>query len=102
MVASVVFPGVDSWLLSRQKAAERNALASALAGLPMEARILGKTIVVESMNQLNVDNIDAVFIEPVTVLASGFCLGGLAELTQDGKTLQLEIKAPFCDVGYVQ
>ena len=102
LVASVTFPRVDSWLSSRQKAAEREVFASALAGLPLRARINGETIVVSKIDQLMIDNIKASFLEPVTVLASGFCLGGLAELSQGQKTQQLKIKAPFCDVEYVQ
>ena len=102
MVASVIFPGVDSWLSSRQKAAEKDVLASALAGLPLRAQIYGKPIVINKMDQLKVDNIDAVFLEPVIVLASGFCRGGLVELSQGRRTQRLKVKAPFCDVEYVK
>ncbi len=102
IVASVLFPRVDSWLSSSQKAAEKEVFASALAGLPLRARINGEAIVISKIDQLMIENIKASFLEPVTVLESGFCLGGLAELSQGGKTLRLRVKAPFCDVEYVQ
>ena len=102
VVASLVFPGMDSWITSRKKAADREVFASALAALPLRARVNGETIVISKIDELMIDNINASFLEPVTVLASGFCLGGLAELSQSQKTQRLKIKAPFCDVEYVR
>lgn len=102
LVASLAFPGVDSWLTSRQKAAEREVFAAALASLPLRARVNGEAIVISRIDQLMVDNVKASFLEPVTVLESGFCLGGLVELSQGQNTQRLKIKAPFCDVEYVQ
>lgn len=98
LVAMLAFPAVDSWFLSRQLAAERNALANELAGLPLKANISGNLITITTPDQLaSVDNAFAIK-EPIFVLSNGYCVGGSFHLVQDDVINRYTVTSPFCDV----
>ncbi|MBD1389803.1 hypothetical protein IC617_10225 [Neiella sp. HB171785] len=102
LIAAVVAPGLESWLKAREAAAVRSGLASELAMLPVKASQFSQPIVIESVAQLSLDNVNLVFHQPVVVLANGYCLGGKAELQFDDRRYPFDVTEPFCEVQYAQ
>jgi prepilin-type N-terminal cleavage/methylation domain-containing protein len=102
LIASVAAPGMESWLRSRQAGALRTALASELALLPLQANRQGKGITLSDSSQLQNQELQVEFIQPVVVLANGYCLGGKMALIQgreqNAQRIVFEVLAPFCEV----
>jgi type II secretory pathway pseudopilin PulG len=98
LIASVVVPGLDSWLASRQASAIRMALADELALLPLKANRSGQQIIISDVAQLSVGDLVASFPVPIVVLANGFCQGGKMILQQRGAKFSLEVTSPYCEV----
>lgn len=98
LIASVVAPGLESWLASRQASAMRMALSNELALLPIKANRSGQQIIIDDVSQLNIDDLEARFPVPVMVLANGFCQGGQVILLQRGVEISFDVTAPYCEV----
>lgn len=98
LIASVVLPGLESWLASRQASAMRMSLTNELALLPLKANRSGQQIIISHVDQLNVEELEASFPVPITVLANGYCLGGEVLMIQRGKPIALDVISPFCEV----
>lgn len=99
LIASVVAPGLESWLSSRQAAAMRMALTNELTLLPIKASRAGQQITIKDVSQLNIDGLEASFPEPIVVLANGYCQGGQVVLEQRGMGYTLDVMAPYCEVN---
>jgi prepilin-type N-terminal cleavage/methylation domain-containing protein len=100
MVTAVVAPALDSWLNSRQLAAERDSLANEFASLPLKASTRGKSIVIENHDQLSFLDSAITITEPITVLSNGYCLGGVVELSQGELMHRFKINRPFCEMTH--
>jgi len=100
LIASFVVPGVDSWLTSREAAATRMAINSKLALLPMQANRRGKHMLIDSAEQLALEDLalSVSFTQPVLVLANGYCQGGAFSLKQNNRTFYFDVLAPYCQV----
>ena len=98
LIASVAAPGMESWLRSRQASAMRTALSSELALLPLQANRQGKAITLTQASQLHNQDLQVEFIQPVVVLANGYCEGGKATLLQNDRALNYDVLAPFCEI----
>jgi general secretion pathway protein G len=98
LIASVVAPGLESWLASRQASAMRMSLANEITLLPLKANRLGQQIVINDIGQLNIDDLNASFPVPIVVLANGYCQGGQVILQQRGSDIPLDVTSPYCEV----
>jgi prepilin-type N-terminal cleavage/methylation domain-containing protein len=98
LIASLAAPGLESWLRSRQNDAIRTALSSEMALLPLQANRQGEAITLNNGNQLLSLDLQIQFIEPVVVLANGYCLGGKVSLLQNDRSIDYDVLAPFCEV----
>jgi general secretion pathway protein G len=98
LIASVVAPGLESWLASRQSSAMRMALTSELVLLPFKASRSGQQIVIDDIDQLNIDDLDGLFTVPIVVLANGYCQGGQVIVQQRGAEITLDVTSPYCEV----
>jgi prepilin-type N-terminal cleavage/methylation domain-containing protein len=98
LIASLAAPGLESWLRSRQNDSVRTALSSEMALLPLQANRQGKAITLNNGNQLHSLDLQIEFIEPVVVLANGYCLGGKISLLQNDRSIDYDVLAPFCEV----
>jgi prepilin-type N-terminal cleavage/methylation domain-containing protein len=98
LIASIAAPGLESWLRSRQASAMRMALSNELALLPLQANRNGNAITISSANQLHTTDLQLEFIEPVVVLANGYCQGGQVALKQGRHQVVYDIIAPFCQL----
>jgi prepilin-type N-terminal cleavage/methylation domain-containing protein len=103
LIASVAAPSLDSWLRSRQANALRSALSSELALLPMHANRRGKAITISNASQLQAQDLQLEFLEPVVVLANGYCKGGQialvqSEKAQNDKRMLFDVLAPYCEM----
>ena len=98
LVAGLATPALDSWLTARQLAAQRNAVISELAALPLQARVLGESFLIALPEQLENDKVDISIIKPIHVLANGFCMGGELQIRQGARIQKLVVKQPFCDI----
>jgi general secretion pathway protein G len=102
LIASVAAPGMETWLRSRQAGALRTALASEMALLPLQANRQGKRITLSDASQLQNQQLQVEFIQPVVVLANGYCLGGTMALLQGreqhARRIVFKVLAPFCEV----
>ena len=101
LITSVVAPGIESWVASRQIAAERDALKNELAGLPLKASVNSKSILITSKDQLSMVDVEIAITEPIIVLANGYCVGGSFELVQGGLQHRFLVKQPLCDTERV-
>jgi general secretion pathway protein G len=103
LIASVVAPQMDSWLSARQAAADRMAVTSRLALLPLQASRSGERVVIHNGEQLALQDLLIEFTQPIVVLANGYCLGGQFSLVQDTRTFSFNVTSPYCEVRrYVQ
>lgn len=98
LIASVAAPSLDSWLRSRQANALRSALSSELALLPMKANRQGSAITINDASQLQAQALQLEFLEPVVVLANGYCKGGQVALVQNDKRVKFDVLAPYCEI----
>lgn len=103
LIASVAAPSLDSWLRSRQANALRSALSSELALLPMQANRQGSAITISDASQLQAQDLQLEFLEPVVVLANGYCKGGQiaiiqSEKEQNDKRVKFDVLAPYCEI----
>jgi prepilin-type N-terminal cleavage/methylation domain-containing protein len=98
LIASLAAPGLESWLRSRQNDAIRTALSSEMALLPLQANRQGEAITLNNGNHLLSLDLQIQFIEPVVVLANGYCLGGKVSLLQNDRSIDYDVLAPFCEV----
>jgi type II secretory pathway pseudopilin PulG len=98
LIASVAAPGMESWLRSSQASAMRTALASELALLPLQANRQGKAIILSDVSQLQTQELELEFIQPVVILANGYCQGGSVALQQSNRRIVFEVLAPFCEI----
>jgi general secretion pathway protein G len=98
LIASVVAPGLESWLASRQASAMRMALSNELALLPLKANRSGQKIIISDVAQLNIDDLDASFPLPIVVLANGYCQGGQVIVQQRGIEIPMDVTSPYCEV----
>ncbi len=103
LVASVVAPGLESWLSSRQAASVRMAIAGEVAMLPLRANRSGKPIVISQYSQLQLDSEvlseNVVISQPINVLANGYCLGGQFILSQSNGDVTYDVMSPYCQVA---
>lgn len=100
LIASFVAPGVDAWLSSREAAATRMAISSKFALFPLLANTLGKEMLINNTEKLELDDVDLSlsFTQPVLILANGYCMGGQFNLVQNGRTFYFDVLAPFCQM----
>lgn len=98
LIAALVGPGIDSWLTSLQAAAEGDAVASEVAGLPLIANMRGQRIIISNPAQLSLADLDIQITEPIDVLENGFCLGGSFQLRQGERIRRFKVRPPFCEV----
>ena len=100
LIASFVAPGVDAWLTSREAAATRMAISSKFALLPLQANRLGKEMLIDNAEQLQLDDLvlSVSFTQPVLVLGNGYCQGGQFSLEQNDRTFYFDVLAPYCQV----
>ena len=98
LTATLVAPGIDSWLDARQTAAARDAIANEIAGLPLLASSQQQHLVIEHGDQLAVQDIPVIISQPIEVLANGFCTGGEYQLSRNETTQRFIVKPPFCEV----
>jgi general secretion pathway protein G len=98
LIASVTAPRMESWLSSSQASAVRTALSSELALLPLQANRQGQSIVLSDISQMQTQELNLEFIQPVVVLANGYCLGGIVALQQNTRRIVFEVLAPFCRI----
>ena len=101
LVMSLVGPGVNSWLASRQSAATRDAIANQIAGLPLKANINGKSIVITDPRELMPPDVDLEITHQIEVLANGFCVGGIFELIHQERVERFAVNQPFCELQRV-
>jgi general secretion pathway protein G len=98
LIASLVAPGLESWLASRQASAMRMALANELALLPLKANRSSQKIIINNIAQLNIEDLDASFPLPIVVLANGYCQGGQVIVHQRGAEITMDVMSPYCEV----
>ena len=98
LLASLTAPSVSSWLVSRQFTAERDALASRLALLPLKASVTSQQVIITESSQILPLESVVTIIQPITVLSNGFCLGGELQLTQDKTQQRFTVQPPFCEI----
>lgn len=98
LIASVAAPQLDSWLSARQAAADRMAITSQLALLPLQANRSGKKIVIQNSEQLGLQDLLIEFTQPIVVLANGYCLGGQFSLVQKTREFSFTVTSPYCEV----
>ncbi len=101
LLASLTVPSVSSWLVSRQFAAERDALASELALLPLKASVTGQQVIIDDSSQIAPLESEVIVTQPITVLSNGFCMGGELQLMQDKTQQRFAVKPPFCEISRV-
>ena len=101
LIASVAAPGLDSWLRSREAASVRMTLVSEMALLPLQANRLGKALLINSSEQLQQQDLPIHFIQPVSVLANGYCIGGKISLEQKERQIEYDVLPPFCEVSRI-
>jgi general secretion pathway protein G len=98
LIASMVAPGLESWLAARSAAAVRMEINGQLAMLPMLANRSGQKVVIDSADKLSLTDVVIEFTEPVVVLANGFCQGGRFKLQQGDYVSTFVVLAPYCEV----
>jgi prepilin-type N-terminal cleavage/methylation domain-containing protein len=98
LIAATVVPQIDRWLGARERAAIRSEIASKLAMLPLQASRAGETLEITHFNQLDLPHNNIFITQPVTVLASGFCVGGTFTFTLTQATVTYNVTAPLCAV----
>ena len=79
----------------RQFAAERDALASEFALLPLKASVTGQQVIIDDSSQIAPLESEVIVTQPITVLSNGFCMGGELQLMQDKTQRRFAVKPPF-------
>ena len=108
LITSMAVPGIDSWLRARQASSVRLALSNEMTLLPLQAKMSGQRLELSETSQLSDNSLPLRFIQPVVVLANGYCLGGQVALLQDptsqnsnssnaNETL-FDVVPPLCEV----
>jgi Tfp pilus assembly protein PilE len=97
LVSSIVIPGIDSWLDSRERAAKRNHIVNKLALLPLSVNRRGERLTISRAQQLDLPANSIEFVQPIVVLANGFCVGGAFKNLSQPEIVYL-VSSPFCEV----
>ena len=98
LIASTVVPQIDRWLGARERATIRSEIASKLAMLPLQASRAGVSFEITHFDQLDLPYNNIRITQPVTVLASGFCVGGEFTFRLTRATITYDVTAPLCAV----
>lgn len=103
LITSMAVPGIDSWLRARQASSVRLALSNEMTLLPLQAKMSGLRLELSEANQLNDTSLPLRFIQPVVVLANGYCLGGQVALLQNSNSsnaveTRFDVVPPLCEV----
>ena len=108
LITSMAVPGIDSWLRARQASSVRTALSNEMTLLPLQAKMLGRQLELSEVSQLSDSSLPLRFIQPVIVLANGYCLGGQVALLQaaisqnsnspNANETRFDVLPPLCEV----
>lgn len=103
LITSMAVPGIESWLRARQASSVRMALSNEMTLLPLQAKMSGQRLELSEASQLSDSSLPLRFIEPVIVLANGYCLGGQVALmqnstSQNSSETRFDILPPLCEV----
>jgi general secretion pathway protein G len=103
LITSMAVPGIDSWLRARQASSVRLALSNEMTLLPLQAKMSGQRLELSETSQLRDNSLPLRFIQPVVVLANGYCLGGQVALLQNSNSTNtaetlFDVVPPLCEV----
>lgn len=98
LATGLVVPNIMSWLASREAASKRAALANTLALLPLEANRTGSKLVINSADQLSLDDTTLTFSKPIEVQQNGFCSGDSVTLSIGDRVYQYRVLSPYCQI----
>lgn len=98
LITSLAVPGIDSWLRARQVSSVRTALSNEMTLLPLQAKMSGQRFEISAAAQLSDTSLPLRFIQPVVVLANGYCLGGQVALLQSSQEVIFDVVPPLCEV----
>jgi len=104
LITSMAVPGIDSWLRARQASSVRMALSNEMTLLPLQAKMSGQRLELSEASQLSDASLPLRFIQPVVVLANGYCLGGQVALLQNSNSSNpvetlFDVVPPLCEVA---
>ena len=104
LITSMAVPGIDSWLRARQASSVRLALSNEMTLLPLQAKMSGQRLELSETSQLSDASLPLRFIQPVVVLANGYCLGGQVALLQNSNSSNpvetlFDVVPPLCEVA---
>lgn len=102
LITGIVAPNAFSWLDSRKSASMRTEVTASLALLPIQARLQGTILTIETEKDLNIqaENGVSVSFEPaLVVLPNGYCKSSDMRVIVDGKSFNYRVLEPFCDVS---
>lgn len=101
LVASLVIPGVDTWLSSREADIAKKSVSNYFAQLPLKAKLSGEKITIETLSLEELNNINLTFEKPIVVLENGYCIGGSFKQKVNQIQYKFDVTPPFCQVVQV-
>jgi prepilin-type N-terminal cleavage/methylation domain-containing protein len=98
LISSVVVPQIGSWLASRERATIKAEVSNKLALLPLQASRSERGFTITDFSQLDLSYDSLNVIDPITVLPSGFCIGGRFEFSSPNVVIEYNVESPLCKV----
>ncbi|MBC3764938.1 hypothetical protein H8B19_03555 [Neptunicella marina] len=102
LISALVIPGMDAWLKSRELSSQELSLSAGFAMLPIKAANSGKSIVISSAADLNLQGIELEIEQPIIIDSNGYCHRGQLKLSNNGVKHLYNINSPFCELERAQ
>ncbi len=100
-ITALAAPAINSWLASRSNDALRQELSANLALLPLKALSEGRSLRIETADELVDDPTNVTITSPIVVMHNGYCKGGEVATGLDTARRQYRVTAPFCRLSRV-